>query len=256
MSHQTDRNGIELSMDTAEEQRLWHQLGQWSDPVPSDQMRHRFHQMLGERLDRPASLAQRIRAWWHSAGSIQWMATAASLAIGVLLGTQMAGSSDPASARSTTSLAEHAEVEQLSQDVAELREMLALTLMERDQAPDRLQGVRKAALMLRTAGPSAGEQQDVTRALLRRAVADDSDRVRVAAVDALGPALSSSDVASELFTLMAQTESPMLQRNLADLVMRWGTDEHLEELLLLARSEQLKPMVRDYILGHVQTTSL
>ena len=99
-----------------------------------------------------------------------------------------------------------------------------LDRLENDSASKRLLGVIEASDL-------AGRDPEVTRALLERAVDDRVHSVRSAAIDAIGPRLGTPAVGDELMASLEKAESPLVQLALADLVLRYGNPNQLEQLL-------------------------
>ena len=88
-------------------------------------------------------------------------------------------------------------------------------------------------------------------ALLERAVDDRVHSVRTAAIDAIGPRVGTPSVGNELMASLEKAESPLVQLALADLVLRYGSPNQLEQLLQLSEHGKLHPDVAKHIKSSV-----
>ena len=141
---------------------LWQSLDLLPLEEPSGQVRDRFYEMLGAYRQGLASAEPRKAiAWWQLA------AAAALLAVGLGIGYTVRGNGQPP-----------AEVSQLREEVANMRQLVALSLMQQQSASDRLRGVSWAY----RAEPS---DREVLGALVTAVNHDANVNVRLAAVDAL-----------------------------------------------------------------------
>jgi HEAT repeat protein len=131
---------------------------------PGGEVRERFYEMLGAYRQGLASAGPRNRfQWWQMA------AAAALLAVGLGIGLVVRGSGQPP-----------AEVSQLREEVASMRQLVALSLMQQQSASDRLRGVSWSYQV----EPS---DEEVMNALVTTVNHDPNVNVRLAAVDALRP---------------------------------------------------------------------
>jgi HEAT repeat protein len=154
--------------------------------------------------------------------------------LGVMIGLLLRNSSPPAGA----------ELAQLQQQVALLSRNLVLDRLENDSASKRLLGVIEASDL-------AARDPEVMRALLERAVDDRVHSVRTAAIDALGPRLNTPSVGNELMASLEKAESPLVQLALADMVLRYGSPNQLEQLLRLSEGGKLHPDVAKHVKSSV-----
>src|ERR687897_370193 len=224
------KSGVPFESDDAAEQQLWSELEDLPQDAPSQRLRRRFYDEL-EQVDRRL---HRRRRWlgWITAPAL--VAAMGCLFVGVMIGLLLRN--EPAAQRT--------ELAQLQQQVAILNRNLVLDRLENDSASKRLLGVIEASDL-------AGRDPEVTRALLERAVDDRVHSVRSAAIDAIGPRLGTSAVGDELMGSLEKAGSPLVQLALADLVLRYGNPNQLEQLLGLSDRGLLHPDVAKHVKASV-----
>jgi hypothetical protein len=224
------KSGVPFESDDAAEQRLWSDLENLPQEAPSQRLRHRFYDEL-EHADRRL---HRRRRWfgWLTAPALA--AAVGCLFVGLVAGLLLGDS--PA--------ANHSELAQLQQQVAILNRNLVLDRLENDSASKRLLGVIEASDL-------AEHDPEVRRALLKRAVDDRVHSVRSAAIDAIGPRVGSPAVGDELMASLEKAESPLVQLALADLVLRYGNPQQMEQLLQLSERGLLHPDVAKHVKSSV-----
>jgi hypothetical protein len=224
------KSGVPFESDDAAEQQLWNELEGLPQEAPSQRLRRRFYDEL-ENVDRRL---HRRRRWlgWITAPTL--VAAMGCLFVGVMIGLLLRN--EPAAQRT--------ELAQLQQQVAILNRNLVLDRLENDSASKRLLGVIEASDL-------AGRDPEVTRALLERAVDDRVHSVRSAAIDAIGPRLGTPAVGDELMGSLEKAGSPLVQLALADLVLRYGNPNQLEQLLGLSDRGLLHPDVAKHVKASV-----
>jgi hypothetical protein len=208
--------------DDIADHKLWAALGDIPRETPSENLRRNFYTEL-ERFDQ-TSFAERLRRWLGLSNNTGWITAAACLLVGVGVGQVV----DRNSTDDPNRLAV------LEQNVALLNRELILDRLEDATAGKRLRGVVDAGYLVE-------DDMEIARALLMRATEDSVYSVRTAAIDALGPSLTTASVGNELMKLLESAESPLVQLALVDLVLRNGSDSQLEQLLRLAETGALHP---------------
>ena len=223
-------SGVPFSSESEAEQLLWDALEKTHMDEPPPRLRRKFYSELdslgrGTRMDRWGS--------WFGMTDGRGLATALSC---ILLGIVMGVTIDEFRG------VDRAELSNLQQQVAQLNRSLILDRMTSVSASKRLLGVIEAAAV-------ADQDAEIARALLTRAADDRVYSVRAAAIDAIGPQLTSPAVGDELMSLLENAQSPIVQRALVDLVLRHGNPQQLEQLMQLTERGALHPdLVR-----HVQS---
>jgi hypothetical protein len=228
--------GVTLETEDPFEQELFEKLGSIPQHEPSERLRRAFYRDLSE-LESPQSFERVSRPSWF-----QWLLqpglpALATLVVGLFIGTQLGDKGQ-----------DQGQLESLRAEVATLNATVALSLMERQSAAERLKGVDTATTV-------AGANPRITEALLLRAANDSSRSVRTAAIGALGPQMSDPGVAAEVQRLMLESHSPLVQLAFAELVMRWGDNDQLRNLVEAAEGGLLLPDVQQYVIEKVQRMS-
>ncbi len=226
-----NRSGLPFDAENAAESRLWDALGGIRDEEPSPQLRQAFYRRL-EKAGRP-TLSVRLGKFLGFSGNSGWLTATACLLIG--LGAGKLTSEEPVDSGSRLTA--------LEENVVMLNRNLILDRLENDTAGKRLRGVMDAAQV-------AGDDSEVVLALLNRAENDRVPSIRSAAINALGTQLNNPDVGGPLMEMLQQTESPLVQMALVDLVLRNGSQQQVLQLQKFAEADLLHPDIA----GHVSTS--
>jgi hypothetical protein len=191
-----ESNEIDLTQ-LASLHKLDEKITHQPDVVPSIEMDHRFYEMLGKEKRKATSFTFSLPEW-----NVLFPRLALGCALilvgflsGVWIKQPTAGS----------------EVTQLTLQVAELKEMMMISLLEKESATERLKAV---SLTQEITDPS----KKVTAALLKTLNADPNVNVRLAALDALQGYVNRADVRVGLVRSIALQESPLVQLALAELM--------------------------------------
>ncbi len=132
------------------------------------------------------------------------------------------------------------DVAALTEEVSELKEMMMLSLLEKESATDRLRAVSLTSEL--------GKASDkVTTALFSTLNNDPNVNVRLAALEALIPFTSDSKVREGLVRSIAFQDSPLVQVNLAELMAAMQEKKSVSELKKLAESDRTPKEVKEKI---------
>jgi hypothetical protein len=188
---------------------------------PSGKVRERFFEMLGAYRQGLASAEpRRAFHWWQMA------AAAALLAAGLGIGYVLRGSGQAP-----------AEVSQLREEVANMRQLVALSLMQQQSASERLRGVSWAYEV----EPS---DRRVLGALVSTINHDTNVNVRLAAVDALHRFTASPETRRAVVDALPGQTTPLVQVALIDLLVDSKDPEAAPELRRLSGNETANEGVR------------
>ena len=202
---------------------IWHGLSRIPMAQPSTDLRRRFY----ERLDafqqgaleqsgsKPTSLGERLRAWFTLRPAFQIGFSVAMLALGFLAGYGVDHKK------------EETQVSQLRAEVGSMRQLVTLSLLQQQNASERLKGVNFASRV---------EQSDteVLSALLRTVNHDANVNVRLAAVDALQTFAASPVARRGLIQSIGKQESPLVQVALIDAIAEMQDPQAIPVLSKLA----------------------
>jgi hypothetical protein len=201
---------------------LWGTLGALPEEDPSLGMRVRFYDAL--RAWRQNEEQRRHGFWWLQHPAFQAACAVAILAIGIGAGYMVRG-------RDTT------EVSQLRGEVYNMRQLVALSLLQQQSASDRLRGVNFAYRV---------EQPDpqVLSALLTTVNHDQSVNVRLAAVDALRNFTDNPVGRKGLVQALAKQDSPLVQIAILDQIVEVHEKSAVSAVQFLLSTNDLNPEVR------------
>lgn len=141
------------------------------------------------------------------------------------------------------------EVASLRQEVGDMRQTVALSLLREPSSSDRLMGVSWAENVRQPGRPTLD-------ALMQTLNEDPSVNVRLAAVDALYLFAGQPGVKQGLVTSLASQRSPLVQVALIDLLVSVREKRAVEALKALAANEKLEPGVRKKAESGVKELSL
>ncbi|MFL6617128.1 MAG: hypothetical protein ACJ8MH_00915 [Povalibacter sp.] len=219
--------GVPFEGDDQEKRELWDSLQEIPQPEPPPRMRRKFYGEL-DKLGKQSRLAP-WRQWFGLAGARGFATAVACLIAGIAVGVVLKRGE-----------VERVELANLQAQVTALNRNLILDRLENGSASKRLLGVLDAAGV-------AQQDPEIARALLSRAVDDRVYSVRAAAIDAIGPRLSTPAVGHEIMGLLQKSESPIVQLALVDLILRHGDNQQIEELLQLSEHGALHPELVQYV---------
>ena len=132
------------------------------------------------------------------------------------------------------------EVAELKDEVLEMKEMMMLSMLERESATERLKAVSLTNEMTRVS-------DKVTNALLQTLNRDENINVRLEALEALKPFVHDSRIRSELVRSIAKQESPLVQVALAELMVRLQEKSSVKEFQKILKSERTPREVKQRI---------
>ena len=136
--------------------------------------------------------------------------------------------------------AQKSEVSELSQEVNDLKEMMMLSLLEKESATQRLKAVSLTSEMSQAS-------EKVTNALFVALNQDENVNVRLAALDALKPYVSKSAVRMKLIASIEAQSSPLVQIALAELMVSIHEKKSVNALKQLLENESMPKEVKTKI---------
>lgn len=213
--------------------RVWHGLARIPQSQPATTLRRRFYEKLeayqfglSESAAAPAQPAftAALKAWW-TRPAFQIGFAAAMLVAGFIIGSAAGGRKDD------TQLA------QLRSEVGNMRQLVALSLLQQQNASDRLKGVTWAYQV---------DESDtqVLSALLRTVNHDPNVNVRLAAIDALRTFGDSPVARRAIVQAIGKQTSPLVQIALIDLLVELRDAQAAPALRTLAGDAEVNPEVR------------
>ena len=201
-------------------------------PTPSSALDDRFYTMLKEakRDVKASSSAKEVFMW----PPMMRIAAAVLLLIsGIGIGHYF-----------FPRTSENNQVEHLTQEISDLKEMMMLSLLEKDEATERLKAVSLTHDM-NTASST------VTDALVTTLNSDSNVNVRLAALEALKPYVHDSKIREQLIRSIAKQESPLVQVALAELMAAIQEKKSVSELEKIIQDnktpEEVKQKIKETI---------
>src|SRR5262247_540544 len=221
---------------------LWKRLGSIPCAEPSPELESRFHIMLEAYMHglnhAPAKnwwsgVNEWMSRWWPRQPLLQFGFSLGLLILGVVVGRQVYSSSTVPSITPPNT-----EVAELRSELTQMRQMVALSLMQQQSASDRLKGVNWSYQLQQPGG-------EVLTALLDTLMHDPNVNVRLATVDALRQFGDQPVVRRGVVEAMSREESPMVQVALIDLAVDLREKESITRLRQLTDDQKINQTVRE-----------
>jgi hypothetical protein len=230
-------------------QKMWYNLGTPPTPDPSESVRPAFYAMLSaykeEMQVEATSPWARIQQWlqalvtWRPALQLAYGLALVSIgvAVGVWLNTQK-----------PTQSADGQQLAALTKQVADMRQIMLLSLIDNSSATDRLRAVSYTK-ELTSANPK------VVEALLSTLNHDENVNVRLATLEALAQLAHEPSVRMGLVQSLTQQESPLVQSALADVMVQLQEKRSVQPLRRLLAQPDLNQAVKSKIKESIQSLS-
>jgi len=135
---------------------------------------------------------------------------------------------------------ENKEVSQLTEEVSELKELMMLTMLEKESATQRLKAVSLTSEMEQVS-------EKVANALFTTLNNDENVNVRLAALEALKSYSKDSSVRTKLIASIAAQDSPLVQVAMAELMVAIQEKKSVEALKQLLNSDRTPKEVKTKI---------
>lgn len=216
--------------------KLDQQIGKLDLGAPAKDLDDRFYQMLA--LEK-ASLAQsfswkRFFSWPRLMPKLAFAGL--SLIIGIAIGffVQPAPKTD--------------DMQSLRQEVRDMKEMMMLSLLEKESATERLKAVSLTEQM-------DGASTAVTQALIKTLNEDNNVNVRLAALEALKPYVMQSAVREQIIRSIANQQSPLVQIAMAELMVQIQEKSSVKELEKIMKSNRTPAEVKKKLKQSIQVLS-
>jgi hypothetical protein len=236
-------------------QGIWTSLGAIpGDPPDSAAMRARFDVMLEayrQGMDHAPSASwwNRINEWfakwWPQQPVLQFGLTMALLTVGLLIGHQYRTSS---TVSEQVASAQVTEFNQMRNELHDMRQMVAISLLQQQSASERMKGVSWSNQIDQ---PNA----ELLNTLMDTLMHDPNVNVRLSTVDALKKFGESQVVRKGVLQVLARQDAPMVQVALIDYVVDMQDKESIDALKQLAQNTSVNESVRqkaEWGLEHLQ----
>lgn len=232
---------LDCQRELDELQQVWQRLGNSPTPQPTEQLRPAFYAMLSEFKQEVATTQPSV---WKILGAKFeqfWKPQMVSrLAYGVLLVGAGLVAGYWFTARQGSEVAYQQQINTLSAEVQEMRQMMLLSLIENPSATERLRAVSYTNEM---------DQVDnrVVEALLTTLNNDDNVNVRLVTLEALAELAQNPHVREGLVHSLTRQESPLVQVALADVMVKLQEKRSIKVFKQLLRKDDLNTLVKSKI---------
>jgi hypothetical protein len=222
-----ERDLIDLN-DLDDVKRIDQRLNALETPSPSLNLDDRFYSVLAEEKKKlkPFSWSN----WFQFSNLWPQLSLATiTLLIGIGIGYILMPSRK----------ADNNELQALSKEVTNLKEMMMLSLLQQESATERLKAVSLTH--------EFDASKKVTEALIQTLNNDKNINVRLAALEALKPYTDDSEVRTLLVQSIAKQDSPLVQVALAELMAQLQVKSSVKEFEKLLDSERTPQEVKKKI---------
>jgi hypothetical protein len=219
---------------------VWEKMGEIPVPEPSGELRMRFHAMLGDFREEAARTGAwkewigSLRRIWKAQPGLQVAYTLAFVFCGLILGYFL---NRPAS---SVTYAEKKQMDSLSSQVHEMREMMMMSLLENPSATERIRGVSYTNEIKHI-------NQKMVDALVSTLNSDPNANVRLMTLDALNQFSGDPYVREALVHSIVQQDSPLVQAAMADVMLKLQERKSIEAFRKLLLQKDLNKLVRTKI---------
>lgn len=236
--------------ELAQASRLWQLLGQIPAETPdSHAMRERLQAAIAAAVpSRPSGARpvprRRTGRWLQAYAPARPLLEACAALLILLLGVQIGRGIRPP-------VAPPPDLGELTHEVHDLRQMVALSLLQQPSASERLRGVGWSSQLERPG-------DEVVSALIDTLMHDPSVDVRLASIDALTRFAGRDSVRRATLRALDTQRSPLMQMALIDFAVETRERAALGALQRLARDRTVNPTVRaraTWAIDQLETTA-
>ena len=196
-----------------------------STPEPSSALKENFYQMLNEAKEKEpqakndSSILERIKSLLFGNQYGRMAFGMGVLVIGLFLGANLGSNSYKE------------ELTDLNGQMVEMREMMMMAMLEKESVSDRLKGVQMSSEL-------SSSNEKVLDALFLTLNSDPSTNVRIAALNTLAGYTNDPKVREGLVNSISKQKSPLMQVNLAELMVKLQETKAKDELKSILESDQ------------------
>lgn len=233
---------VECRQELETNRRLWASMGEIVAPEPSDKMQVRFDAMLDtyrqEQTNRRPGIFFYLRQLFAVRPGFTWAYSVGVLVLGLGLGYVLSRAAGGAPGAGSET--DKQQLQALSTQVREMREMALLALLENPSASERMRGVSYTSEI-------KGVNKNVVDALLSTLNNDPNNNVRLITLEALTHYAEDPVVREGLVQSILHQDSPLVQAALADVMLKLQEKKAVRPLKELLQQKGLNEMVRNKI---------
>ena len=217
--------------------RLWVTMGHVPAPQPSEKMQVRFDAMLDtykqEEMSRVPGVLFYLRQLFAIRPGFTWAYSVALVVVGIGFGYLLNRGFGGVPAAGP----EKQQLQALSAQIHEMREMVLLSLLENPSASERIRGVSYTSEISKV-------NKNVINALLSTLNNDPNSNVRLITLEALTHYADDPAVREGLVQSILHQDSPLVQAALADTMLKLQEKKAVPSLKELLHQKDLNEMVR------------
>ncbi|GAB2518646.1 zf-HC2 domain-containing protein [Spirosoma aerophilum] len=222
--------------------QLWQMMDNLPTPEPSETARIRFQAMLDTYTDTVQTqqrstfdgLLNKLRSFLAPQFAVRLAYSVALLMVGVAAGYWFRNSS------TSTVAIQQQQIDTLSNQVQDMRQMMMLSLLENPAASERLRAVSYTEDI-------SNVDNKVVDALLTTLNNDDNVNVRLVTLEALAKLADNATVREGLVQSITRQESPLVQSALADVMVKLQEKRSIKPLRQLLHDDNLNHLVKGKI---------
>ena len=228
----------DCQMELKIQKKMWNLMGEVPKPAAPDSMRVAFNNMLTDFKTQTnqnnkslPGFIESIRNWFQLQPRPHFAYSIVLLVIGLIAGMLLRQT-----AKQTT-VAYNKQIDSLSAQVTEMKQLMMLSLLENPSASQRIQAVGYTDEMETI-------NKKVTDALLTTLNDDPNINVRLMTLEALAKLAHDPVVREGLVKSITMQDSPLLQSAIADVMVKLQEKKSVQSLKQLLNKKDLNEMVR------------
>ncbi len=235
---------INIEEFSNEEMALWHQLDDIDTPLPSPKLKADFYTML-QNFD--TNEEKKINFWqkWSAIllpkSGFNIAYTVALMAVAGMIGYFSSNNRKP-------SFADQSKVQQLSNEVHEMKEMMMLAMLQNPQATERIKAVSYTKELNDVDGK-------ILKALISTFKDDENENVRIVALNALIKFGNDPSVRETLIEALMVEKSPLIQVALADAMLQMHEKKSVNQMKNRLKETQLNKFVKEKFVKTIEKLS-
>ena len=213
-------------------------LDELSQPELSDRADAKFYDMLADQMRKQIGVSRwNITGLWERVNQprLQWAYSVAMLLLGSFIGYYV-----------LHSMVKGDQIEQLSAEMADMKQMVLLTMLDRESSTDRLRAVSLYADLDKVS-------DTVAMALINSLRNDSNVNVRLASIEALARYTDNPKVRQALIESISYQNSPLVQLGLAELMVAMQEKKAVKEFDKIIERQETPEEIKQELAERMNT---
>ena len=213
-------------------------LDELSQPELSDRADAKFYDMLADQMRKQIGVSRwNITGLWERVNQprLQWAYSVAMLLLGSFIGYYV-----------LHSMVKGDQIEQLSAEMADMKQMVLLTMLDRESSTDRLRAVSLYADLDKVS-------DTVAMALINSLRNDSNVNVRLASIEALARYTDNPKVRQALIESISYQNSPLVQLGLAELMVAMQEKKAVKEFDKIIKRQETPEEIKQELTEQMNT---